>query len=221
MIQHGIKTIGDLKTLSSDKLPPIRGIAGMHRNATAHSLPGPSPNRVTDHRQAENPYQSKYGDRWQEQLKSCAALSPFRPISELVDFIAEESHRLMKGSVHEDNWFFYHDSLSLFTSRECRNYMERTECCGTTIFKKWLKPQNDINKGTIYHGRYVGNSPEFIPLDNSLNYDLQLSHKYHCAVTAHLADTDKRKFSLSTPLRITRGIKKSGNMKSVHLILNV
>ena len=86
--------------------------------------------------------------------------------------------------------------------------MQRTECCGTTIYEKWLKPQNDLNIGTIYHGRYVGNSPEFMPLDNSLNYDLQLSHKYHCAVTAHLTDTDDRKFSLSTPLRIAKGINK-------------
>jgi hypothetical protein len=47
-----------------------------------------------------------------------------------------------------------------------------------------------------------------MPLDNSLNNDLQLSHRYHCAVTAHLPDNDARKFSLSTPLRIARGIKK-------------
>ena len=42
--------------------------------------------------------------------------------------------------------------------------------------------------GTKYHKRCVGNSPEFMPLDNSLNYDLKLSHRYHCAITAHLDD---------------------------------
>ena len=47
-----------------------------------------------------------------------------------------------------------------------------------------------------------------MPIDNSLNNDLQLSHRYHCAVTAHLPDYDARKYSLSTPLRIVRGIKK-------------
>ena len=94
------------------------------------------------------------------------------------------------------------------TSKECTQYMRSTECYGTTIYDKWLKPTNEINQGTIYEGRCVGNSPELMPLDNSLNRDLQLSHTYHCAVTAHLPDNDNRKFSLSTPLRIARGIKK-------------
>ena len=61
---------------------------------------------------------------------------------------------------------------------------------------------------TLYHEKCVGNSPELMPLDNSLNYDLQLSHRHHCAVTAHLPYTDERKYSLSTPLRIAKGIKK-------------
>ena len=54
----------------------------------------------------------------------------------------------------------------------------------------------------------VGNSPEFMPLDNSLNRDLQCSHDYHCAVTAHLDDKDNRKFSKKTPNRIACGIKQ-------------
>ena len=89
----------------------------MYHNATDHSLPGHSPNGVVDHRQADNPYQSKYGEKWQEKLKSCPTVSPFRPISDLVDFIAEESHRLMEGSVHQDDFFLNDDSLSLFTSK--------------------------------------------------------------------------------------------------------
>ena len=71
-----------------------------------------------------------------------------------------------------------------------------------------------------YAGRPVGNSPELMPLDNSLNNDLQMSHRYHCIVTAHLPDTDERKFSLSTPLRIARGIKKYGKTSTVHLTPN-
>ena len=51
-------------------------------------------------------------------------------------------------------------------------------------------------------------SPEFMPLDNSLNRDLQCSHDYHCAVTSHLEEDDNRKFSKKTPRRIARGIKR-------------
>ena len=106
MSQHGIRTIGDLKTLPSDQLPSIRRIEGMHRNTTNRFLPGHSPNRVIDRHQADNPYQSKYGEKWQEQLKSCPAFSPLRPISKLANFIAEESHRLMEESVHQEDCFF-------------------------------------------------------------------------------------------------------------------
>ena len=71
------------------------------------------------------------------------------------------------------------------------------------------KSKNDLNVGTAYHDRCVDNSPELMSLDDSLNNDLQLSYRYHCAVTAHLPCNDARKFSLSTPLRITRGIKEN------------
>ena len=108
MSQHGIVTIGDFKALNPDQFPPIREIEGIHYKATDHFRPG----------QSQNPYQSKYGERWQEQLKSCPALSPLRSISDLVDFIAEEPRRLMEGSVHQDYWVFNHGLLSLFTSKE-------------------------------------------------------------------------------------------------------
>ena len=73
----------------------------------------------------------------------------------------------------------------------------------------------------LYHEKCVDNSPECMPLDNSLNYDLQLGHRHHCAVTAQLPHTDERKYSLTTQLRIARGIKKYGKINTVHLTDNV
>ena len=61
--------------------------------------------------------------------------------------------------------------------------------------------------GTPYHERCVDNSPGFMPLDNSLNFDLTLSHRYYCAISSHLPDNDPRKHTLATPKRITEGIK--------------
>ena len=68
--------------------------------------------------------------------------------------------------------------------------MRSIEYHGSTIHDRWLNKKNDLNIGITYHGRCVGNSPEFMPLDNSLNNDLQLSYRYYCAVTAHLRDND-------------------------------
>ena len=211
MKEHNIQTIGQLKRLTVAELPPIRGISALHKAAQTRSLPGSHANKLVDHRKADNPYQSLYGEQWEQHINKCAALSPFRPISDLVDFIAEESNRLMMESVHEKDWFFYHDALSLLTSKECTQYMKDTECYGKSIYERWLLPMNDVNINTAYHGKCVGNSPEFMPLDNSLFHDLQSSHRYHCAVTEHLPMSDNRKFSLSTPLRIAEGIKKIWN----------
>jgi hypothetical protein len=57
-----------------------------------------------------------------------------------------------------------------------------------------------------YAGRPVGNSPELMPLDNSLFRDLRTSLNLHIGFTAHLPDTDERKYSKSTPKRIDQAI---------------
>ena len=81
--------------------------------------------------------------------------------------------------------------------------MKNTMFQGEKI-SRWLVPQGGLNIGTIFYGRPVGNSPEFMPLDNSLNQEVLMSHRFHCAVTYHLRDIDERKFSLRRPKLVTR-----------------
>ena len=204
----GITTIADLAAASPSDLGHIRGIHQLHA-LTSAAKPGSCPNHSgVDHRLADNPYESKYKESWMNHIRQSTALKPFRPITDLVDFMMKESKALMANTVHANDWFFYHDALSLLTSKECRQYMENTYFDGIRAYDKWLIPTKDVNVGTKYNGRCVGNSPEFMPLDNSLNNDLQVSHRYHCAVTAHLPKDDPRKHTLATPKRITDGLKK-------------
>ena len=81
-------------------------------------------------------------------------------------------------------------------------------------FHRWLLPMNGLQDETPYAGRPVGNSPEFMPLNNSLNRDILHSLRFHCVLRRFLLDgegTDKEernmRFSFSTPKEITRGIK--------------
>ena len=60
--------------------------------------------------------------------------------------------------------------------------------------ERWLVPQNQLNAGTIFCGKPVGNSPELMPLDNYLNQDILMYHIYHCAVMYHLLDDVNRNF---------------------------
>ena len=65
-----------------------------------------------------------------------------------------------------------------------------------------------------YDGRPIGNSPEFMTLDNSLNRDILHSLRFHFALGHFLLDgegTDKEernmRFSFSSPIEIARGLK--------------
>ena len=79
-------------------------------------------------------------------------------------------------------------------------------------------PQLGLNAGIVYANRPFGNQPKFIPLDNSLNADIQYSLALYCVITAFLGDNDEQKFSMRTPLTIVQGIRriyeKEGNVPS-------
>ena len=89
-----------------------------------------------------------------------------------------ESKKLMKGSVNKDNIFIVHGDLVLMTEKEIINWM---------IYKgylhRWLIPLNVLQDGTPYARHPVGNSPEFMPLNNSLNQEILHSVRFHSVVS--------------------------------------
>ena len=86
--------------------------------------------------------------------------------------------------------------------------MEDTTIDGKSIKECWLVPQKGVNKGTSYEGRLVGNSPEIMPLYNSLNANIKRSCDTHCALTAKLHIKDPRKFSMIIPKLILCGMHR-------------
>ena len=89
----------------------------------------------------------------------------------------------MKGSVHEDNLFIVHDSLVLMTAKETIKWMKEKN-----YFHRLLLPMDGLQDGTPYDGRPVGNIPEFMPLDNSLNRDILNSLRFHCVLSRFVLD---------------------------------
>ena len=86
--------------------------------------------------------------------------------------------------------------------------------------------------GKLYAGSPgpVGNSPEFMPLENSLNIDILYSLRFNCVLSRFLlyregtekGDSNMR-FNLSTPNEIARGLKriwesKMGTSSSARII---
>jgi len=127
------------------------------------------------------------------EIKKSTNVKKFVPISDMVKHIYNESRCLMEGTKYSDNWFFYHDALSLMTSNSCKAWMEKEG-----ILKHWLLPKEGLNKNTVYKNRPVGNSPELMLLDCSC---IQYPHacvKHHIMYTTQLDKDDPKKFSITT-----------------------
>ena len=81
-------------------------------------------------------------------------MSKFWCITDLIRFMMKEAKNLMKGSVHEDDFFIVHDALVLMTAKEKIEWIK-----DKNYFHHWLLPMNGLQDGTPYAGFPVGNSP--------------------------------------------------------------
>ena len=150
-----------------------------------------------------------------DKLKYSTEMSKFCCITNLIRFMTNEAENLMKGSVHEEDFYIVHDALVLMTAKETINWMKQKG-----YLHRWLLPLNGLQDGTPYAGRTVGNSPEFMPLDNILNRDILHSLRFHCFFSHSIVDreetTDEERnlcFSFSTPREIARGLKRIWDSK--------
>ena len=94
-------------------------------------------------------------------------MSKFCCITDLIWFMMKEVDKLMKGYVHEEDLFIVHDALVLITAKETIKWMRENN-----NFHRWLLPMNVLQDRTPYAGRLLGNMPDFMPLDNSLNKEI-------------------------------------------------
>jgi hypothetical protein len=117
---------------------------------------------------------------------------------EMINHIDNETKRVMKGTKYEGKGLWYHDALSLMTCKKSIHYMKEKG-----IFKNWLLPLGRLQEGRRYHESIQGDSPELMPLDKTLNMDSHASARYHVAITSHLPNNDRLKFSFSTPKEIS------------------
>ena len=116
-------------------------------------------------------------------------------ITKLIQHIHNKSANLFKGTKYENSWYYYHDALSLKTAKATVTWMKNNG-----VYSRWLLPL-EINMGTVYENRPVGNSPEMMPMDNTLNKDHDDEVRFHISLTSHLKEDDPKKFTLSTPKR--------------------
>ncbi|EJK62102.1 hypothetical protein THAOC_17300, partial [Thalassiosira oceanica] len=154
----------------------------------------------TDYTKEANPYLARYGeDDWEAEIRKTKHFRGLCCVTDLVEHIVCTTRDFYKGTKNEDNWMFYHDALILMTAQECKDWMAEKG-----YLKRWILPELGLNDDLGFGGRPVGNSPEFMPWDASLNKDVHESVRRHCVLcrsTLRRQDrlNDERRFSLATP----------------------
>ena len=126
MNEINVHTIANLQRyVRSYGLPklPIRGLGQIYEHGLV-TLPGKPTPSIKDHRKEKNPHFSRYGEIWVEKLKSSSSMSKLFCITDLIWFMMKESENLMKGSVHEDDLFIFHDALVLMIAKETIKWMK-------------------------------------------------------------------------------------------------
>ena len=88
--------------------------------------------------------------------------------------------------MHKYDFFIVHYALVLMTEKETINWMRNNG-----YLHRWLLPLNGLQDGTPYDGRHVGDSPEFMPLDNSLNRDIFHSLRMYSVLSRYILDGEE------------------------------
>ena len=211
----GLMNVGDVKKLKEEAIKHIalpKGISKtnfrlMWEHAQQDTIPGVAPLTV-DHRQAPNPYLSKYGQDWEKYIKKSATFSTSVVITDYIEHIMFHSQQTMEGTKHSGDWLLYHDALSIMTAERTKQWMDEKN-----YLKRWVLPSNDLydNMPEVknkYKNNPLGNSPEFMPWDAHLNQDVHSSVDFHSVLTKHLADEDPRKFDTSTPKKMSAAYRR-------------
>ena len=130
-------------------------------------------------------------------------MKSFVLITDYVQWIVTKTKKAFIGTAHENDWYFYHDALSLMTAEQCKQWMKDND-----IYKHWILPSDDLYDGypdlkKKYGGNPIGNTPEIMPWDLRLNNDVHQSHDDHIQLTSDLPEDHPLKFSGSTAQRMS------------------
>ena len=155
-------------------------------------------------------------------------MKPYVCVTQLYEHMMTESEKLQRGTVHAEDCLFEHGAALKLMQQPLENCSQSefwgvadalTQLtCAETIawaklkigpndisyYDRWFLPKFDLNKGTVFFGRPIGNHPEWMIWDDCLNKDVDDGVGYHVSLTSELAKDDKRKFDLSTPARQDR-----------------
>ena len=127
MLEIGIETISDFKqqynNLPNNIFQVLLTRQMNHISQEIQKVLGLICPPNVDYCQSDNPYEARYGSDWRDRIIKSTSMKPYTCIAFLIDHIKEESKRVMKDTVYEDNYYYYHYALSLMTAKATKEYM--------------------------------------------------------------------------------------------------
>ena len=174
LAEVGIRKVADFNFTDKETYEKVLRINGIGKGSlqkfqqlSREAKAGCYQSQRVDHRKAANPYQSRYPETWKQEIAlDIRKRQGVVCITELVEHMIEASQEVMNGTSHEHDWYFYHDALQQLADPRTKKWMQ-----DKGYIRRWLLPIPPCNKGTTYEGVPVGNTPEVMPWDESLNQD--------------------------------------------------
>lgn len=123
--EKGINTVGDLLASSAVN------ISAAVRSSILKATPGAYQDKTIDHRNnpnQPNPYLSLYGDNWKEKCDATAFMKKCECITQVWKDVMSATIEGFRGTTHENDFFIYHDALSLLCAKSTGTYFQVVIC---------------------------------------------------------------------------------------------
>ena len=119
-------------------------------------------------------------------------------IVDVMNHVVIESLKMYESTPEFNTFIIFHDGLKQWWEKEAQDHLE-----SIGFRHRQLRCLGDINKGTIYESKLVGNSPEMCRgLDLHGFADLEASVLHHTALTAIYDINDQKAFRMETPTQV-------------------
>jgi hypothetical protein len=149
--------------------------------------------------------------RWEHEVHEALRRQGTVCITEIMDHVVCESQKLYAGTAGADRFLIFHDGLSQWWEKEAQEYLHTR----WSFRDRQLRCNGDTNKGTRYHNKVVGDSPEltraldshgFADLKRSMLFHVGLSSVYPLTIEGPDGEPvpNPRRFNMGTPAEVER-----------------
>ncbi len=120
-------------------------------------------------------------------MKKLQTFAKTRCITNLVKHMVMEAKKCYANTQHKNTYSIYHDALTQIKHKSCVEWMKTTYVLVEIelVYSRFINPLNGLNDsfGRQWAGWLVGNTPEVMPIDNSLFQDMKESVQKHVVMS--------------------------------------